>query len=99
MSHCPEHPQKSGQTSHNQSGMLACCQGLQSANLEVAKTKIAFTPVLDGIRLFAVRDVFLREAPNSILLNMEYDTGPPASNPFVATVLKRSLPENAPPLV
>jgi hypothetical protein len=99
VSHCPEHAQKSGDPRHSPSGMLACCQGLQSANFEVAKTKIAFSPVLVGIQLFANRDVFFPEAPKSILLNMEYDTGPPASNSFVATVLKRSLRENAPPLV
>jgi hypothetical protein len=99
VSHCPEHAQKSSGTSQGPSGMLACCQGLQSANFVVAKTKIAFSPFLVGFQLFAVRAVFLPEAPQSILLSLEYDTGPPASNSFVATVLKRSLRENAPPLV
>jgi hypothetical protein len=99
VSHCPEHAKKSGDAGHSPSGMLACCQGLQSANLEVAKAKTAFSPVLVAIQLFAVRQLFLPEAPKSILLNMEYDTGPPASSSFVATVLKRSLRENAPPLV
>ena len=98
VSHCPEHAKKSGDASHNPSGMLACCQGLQSANFEVAKAKIAFSPVLVGIQHFAVRNVFLPEAPKSILLSREYDTGPPASNSFATTVLKRSLRENAPPL-
>jgi len=99
VSHCPEHAKTSGGASHNPSGMLACCQGLQSANFEVAKAKIAFSPVLVAIQLFAVRHLFLPEAPKSILLNTEYETGPPASSSFVATVLKRSLRENAPPLV
>ena len=99
MSHCPEHAKKSGDAGHSPSEMLACCQGLQSANFEVAKAKIAFSPVLVAIQLFAVRHLFLPEAPKSILLNMEYDTGPPASSSFVVTVLKRSLRENAPPLV
>ena len=99
VSHCPEHAQKSGDAGQGPSGMLACCQGLQSANFEVAKAKIAFSPVLVAIQLFAVRHLFLPEAPKSILLNTEYDTGPPASSSFVATVLKRSLRENAPPLV
>jgi hypothetical protein len=100
VSHCPQHPKNSGDAAgQGPSGMLACCQGLQSANFVVAKAKIAFSPVLVGIQLFAVKDVFLPEAPQSILLNTEYDTGPPASNSFVATVLKRSLRENAPPLV
>ena len=99
VSHCPEHAKKSGDASHNPSGMLACCQGLQSANSEVAKAKIAFSPVLVAIQLFAVTHLFLPEAPKSILLSMEYDTGPPSSSSFVTTVLKRSLCENAPPLV
>jgi hypothetical protein len=98
-SHCPEHAKKSGEAGHSSSGMLACCQGLQSANFDVAKAKIAFSPVLVAIQFFAVRHLFLPEAPKSILLNMEYDTGPPASSSFVATVLKHSLRENAPPLV
>jgi hypothetical protein len=99
VSHCPEHAKTSGGASHNPSGMLACCQGLQSANFEVAKAKVAFSPVLFAIQLFAVRHLFLPEAPKTILLNMEYDTGPPAFSSFVATVLKRSLRENAPPFV
>jgi hypothetical protein len=97
--HCPDHARNSSDTGQRPSGMLACCQGLQSANFEAAKTKIDLRPVLVGIALFAVKDVFLPETPQRILLNMEYDTGPPASVSFVATVLKRSLPENAPPLV
>jgi hypothetical protein len=99
MSHCPEHAKKPGDAGHGPLGMLACCHGLQSANFEAAKPKIACSPVLVGIQLFAVGDVFLPEAPKSILLSMEYDTGPPVSNSFVGTVLKRSLRENAPPLV
>jgi hypothetical protein len=99
MSHCPDHAKKSGDAGHGPLGMLACCQGLQSANFETAKPKISFRPVLVGIQLFAVRDVFLPEAPKGVLLSMEYDTGPPASNSFVGTVLKRALRENAPPLV
>ena len=99
VAHCPEHAKKSGGAGHGPSGMLACCQGLQSANFEVAKAKIAFNPVLVAIQLFAVRHLLLSEAPKSILRNTEYDTGPPESSSFVAIVLKRSLPENAPPLV
>jgi hypothetical protein len=98
-SHCPEHAKKSSDGGQGPSGMLACCQGLKSTNFEVAKPKIAFSPVLVGIQLFAIKDGFLPEAPQSILLNTEYDTGPPASNSFVATVLKNSLRENAPPFV
>ena len=98
VAHCPEHAKKSGGAGHAPSGMLACCQGLQSANFEVAKAKIAFNPVLVAIQLFAVRHLLLPEAPKSILRNTEYDTGPPESSSFVAIVLRRSLPENAPPL-
>jgi hypothetical protein len=99
VSHCSPPAKNSRDADQGQSGMLACCQGLQSANFDVAKAKIAFSPVLVGIQLFTVKDAFSPEAPQSILPNMEYDTGPPASNSFVATVLKRSLRGNAPPLV
>jgi len=99
VSHCPEHAKKSGDAGHSPSGMLACCQGLQSANFEVAKTKIAFSPVLVAIQLFAISHLVLPEAPKSILLSTEYDTGPPSDSFFLETVLRRSLRENAPPLL
>ena len=99
MSHCPEHSQKSGETDHGPSTMLACCQGLQSANFEVAKAKIAFSPSLVAIGLFAVGQVFLTDAPKSILPKTEYETGPPSAGFFVGTVLRRVFRENAPPLV
>jgi len=55
--------------------MLACCQGLQSSNVEVAKTKIAFSPsfspVLVAIQLFAIGHLILPEAPKSILPGTE----------------------------
>jgi hypothetical protein len=99
VSHCSQHAKNSRDAGQGPSGMLACCQGLQSANFGVTKAKIPFSPVLIGIQPFTVEGAFSPAAPQSILPNMEYDTGPPASNSFVATVLKRSLRENAPPLV
>ena len=99
MAHCPEHSKKSGETDHGPSTMLACCQGLQSANSEVAQVKIAFSPSLAAIGLFAVRQLFLAEAPKGILPKTEYDTGPPSVGFFVGTVLRRALRANAPPLV
>jgi hypothetical protein len=99
MAHCPEHSKKSGETDHGPSRMLACCQGLQSTNFEVAKAKIAFSPSLVAIGLFAVGQVFLTDAPKSILPKTEYDTGPPSAGFFVGTVLRRVFRENAPPLV
>jgi len=79
--------------------MLACCKGLQSANFEVAKTKIPFSPSSVAIGLFAVGRLFLEDAPKSILPKTGYDTGPPSAGFFVETVLRRALRENAPPLV
>ena len=99
MAHCPEHSKKSGETDRGTSGMLACCQGLQSANFEVAKAKIAFGPGLVAIGLFAVGQLFLAEAPKGILPKTGYHTGPPCVGFFVGTVLRRALRENAPPLV
>ena len=99
MSHCPEHSKESSETDRGPSTMLACCQGLQSANIEVAKAKIAFSPFLVVVQLFTVGQLFLPEAPKSILPNIRVSgTGPPASSSFVRTVLGRSLRENAPPV-
>ena len=99
MAHCPEHSKKSGETDRGPFRMLACCQGLQSADFEVAKAKIAFSRLLVAICLFTVRQPFLADAPKSILPKTEDDTGPPSAGFFVGTVLRRALRENAPPLV
>ena len=97
--HCQDHSKQSCGADNGPSAMLACCQGLQSSNVEVAKTKIAFRPVLVGIQLFAIGHLILPKAPKSILLCTECDTGPPSAGSFVGTVLRRSLRENAPPVV
>jgi hypothetical protein len=99
MAHCPEHSKKSGQSDHGPLRMLACCQGLQSANFDVGKAKIAFSPSLVAIGLFAAGQLFLPDTPKSILPKTEYDTGPPSAGYFVGTVLRRALRGNAPPLV
>lgn len=98
MSHCAEHSKESSDAADGASTMSACCQGLQSPNFEPVKAKIAFSPVLVALRLFAVSDLLLPETPKSVLRSTEYDTGPPPSGFFVGTVLRRSLCENAPPL-
>jgi hypothetical protein len=98
-SHCPGHPKESGASPDGPSGMLACCQGLLSQHLELAKGNAPFFPGLVAIQLFAVSHLTLPEAPRSILLSTECDTGPPRAGFFLRTVLRRSLPENAPPLV
>jgi len=99
MASCPEHAQKSGGSNNDASGMLACCQGLQSPDIQVGKTKISFSPVLGRIELLLLDDFFLPGAPRVILPSTEYNTGPPLAKFFVETVLRRSLRENAPPLV
>ncbi len=99
VSHCPGHPQESGGAHDGPSGMLACCQGLLSPHFELAKGSVPSFPGLVAIQLFAINDLTPPEAPRSILLSTEYDTGPPGVSFFVRTVLRRSLPENAPPLV
>ena len=98
VAHCPEHSKKSTETDRGPSAMLACCQGLQSPNFEVAKAKTAFSPSLVAIGLFAVGGVFLTDAPKGILPNRAYDTGPPSAGFFVGTVLRRALRENGPPM-
>jgi hypothetical protein len=97
VSQCPGHPKASGCAHDGVSGMLACCQGLLSPNFEVAKTKVPF-PVLVAMQLFAIGHITLPEDPKIVLPSTEYDTGPPSASFFVGTVLRRSLPENAPPL-
>ena len=98
-SHCPGHPKESGAAHDGPSGMLACCQGLLSSHFELAKGSVSFFPGLVAIQLFAINDLALPGASRSILLSTEYDTGPPWASFFVGTVLRRSLQENAPPLV
>ena len=99
VAHCPEHSKKSGETDHGPSTMLACCQGLQSADFQVAKVKITFSPSLVAIGFFAVGQLFLLDTPKGIPPKTEYDTGPPPVGFFVGTVLRRALRANAPPLV
>ena len=79
--------------------MLACCQGLLSPNCELASAKVKYSPILLGFQLLAVGNLLLAQPPERILLGTEYDTGPPVGNRFVDTILKRSLRENAPPLI
>ena len=99
MSHCPDHSKKPSEPGDGPFAMLACCKGLQSVNFEVAKAKIAFSPVLVAILFLAIGHLVLSEAPKRIVLSTEDDTGPPWRDSFVGTVLRRSLRENAPPLV
>jgi hypothetical protein len=98
ISDCPEHSSKTDGNAPSSSGMLACCQGLLSPNIDIGKANISFSPVLVGIQLFEIGYLILPEAPKSILLSAEYDTGPPWVGSFVETVLGCSLRENAPPL-
>ena len=99
ISHCPEHSGKTDGNAPDPSGMLACCQGLLSSNIDVAGAKISFSPVLVGIQLFVIGQLILPETPRRILPSTEYDTGPPSVSSFIGTVLRRSLRENAPPLL
>ena len=97
--HCSERSKGSGACNDVPSRMLACCQGLLSPNSELAQAKVKFSPVLVGFQLLAVGHLVPAQAPQSAVLSTEYDTGPPAWNAFVETVLKRSLCENAPPRI
>jgi hypothetical protein len=98
-SHCPEHSSKTDGSASRSSGMLACCQGLLSPKIDIGTATISFSPVLVGIQLFAIGHLVLPEPPKSIRLSAEYGTGPPSAGSFVETVLRRSLCENAPPLL
>jgi hypothetical protein len=78
--------------------MLACCQGLLSAAPEFAQSKVKFNPLALGFQLPG----FDRVAHFGVLqiadLIVKHDNGPPRENCFLQIVLKRSLPENAPPV-
>jgi hypothetical protein len=78
--------------------MLACCQGLVSPGVQLVQASIKFTPLLLGLQLVAVDPLVDFGARQTPTVGTEYDIGPPCENCFVETVLKRSLPENAPPL-
>jgi hypothetical protein len=78
--------------------MLACCQGLLSAAPEFAQSKAKFTPIALGFQLTGFERIAHFGAVQTADVIAEYDTGPPRENCFLQTVLKRSLPENAPPV-
>lgn len=94
--HCPAHCKNSGQDG-GPSPMLACCQGLLSPALELAQTKVKFSPILLGLQFTVIDRLVALEALEPANAWTEYDTGPPRDDCFLETVLKRSLPENAPP--
>jgi hypothetical protein len=51
--HCPDHSEKPSDGDDASSGMLACCQGLQSPNFESAKARVVFSPTLVPIQFLA----------------------------------------------
>jgi hypothetical protein len=93
--HCSDHCPGSG--SQENGRMLACCQGLLSQALELVQSKIKYTPVVFRSKLTALDRLIDYEPPPAIGVDGKYDTGPPRENCFLETVLKRSLPQNAPP--
>lgn len=97
--HCSEPYKGSGARSETPSRMLACCQGLVSSNSELATSKIKYSPILLEFQLLALPHFLLIQSPQRTALSTESDTGPPVGNCFVETVLRRSLRENAPPLI
>ena len=95
--HCAEHCKTSGAQKQGAAAMLACCQGLLSPSVELTQAKLKLSLVWLGFPPLALERLArfeTLEIPNS---GAEYDTGPPKENCFVSIVLKRSLPEHAPP--
>ena len=95
--HCSEHGKASGGQPSSPSLMLTCCQGLLSAALELAQTKVKFSPLLLWFQLAAVGHLVAFESRQFANSSAEYDTGPPKGDCFLSTVLKRSQPAHAPP--
>ncbi|MBV8214279.1 MAG: hypothetical protein JOZ08_13775 [Verrucomicrobia bacterium] len=77
--------------------MLACCQGLISVAPEFAQNKVKFIPIALGLQLTGIDRVVCFGELQTADVDTKYYTGPPRENCFLETVLKRSLPENAPP--
>jgi len=94
--HCQNHGQSSSGQEKGQ--MLACCQGLLSAAPEFAQSKVKFTPIALGFQLIGFERIAHFGTVQTPDVIAKYDTGPPRENCFLQTVLKRSLPENAPPV-
>lgn len=97
MAHCPAHCSKTDGKPLSQSGMLACCQGLLSSDLDTGKEKASSGFLVFAIELFVIGLFVFPKVQKRILPNTEYDTGPPSPDFLVETVLRRSLCENAPP--
>jgi hypothetical protein len=95
--HCSEHRHAAGGQETGQSTMLACCQGLLSAALELAQSKVKFIPVLLGYQLAPIAQIVDFAPSQTASIGTEHDTGPPPKDCFVQTVLRSSLCENAPP--
>ena len=94
-SHCPGHSHGSSAGAESSSGMLSCCQGLLSTDSKLVLNKIYFPIHLTVIQLLRI-DLLARSDCSDVGLRMaEYNTGLPHF--FIRTVLRRSLPENAPP--
>src|SRR5258708_40018317 len=64
---CPNHSEKSDGAARGSSAMLGCCQGLQSAKIDLAKAKIE--PVLVGRHLLPTAHFTLPEVPRNIIRN------------------------------
>ena len=97
MAHCPAHCSKADGKPLSQSGMLACCQGLLSSDLDAGREKVSFGSLVFAIQLLVIGLFVFPKVQKRILPSIEYDTGPPSPDFLVETVLRRSLCENAPP--
>ena len=93
--HCSTHAEKTSHSGSGPASMLACCQGLQSTNSELAKLEVSYYPRLDAIQLFVLPAPRVEGAKQILPVN---DSSPPLAGSFIGTVLRRSLPKNAPPI-
>jgi hypothetical protein len=79
-------------------GMLACCKGLQTAGVALAKKLAGSTLVLVTSQLYVTGFIALPSAPLVNPVPIEYETGPPGKFSFAEVVLQHSLRGNGPPL-
>ncbi len=95
--HCPLHDAKSGSAAKSCTGMLACCKGLLSSALEIAKVNVDLDAGVAASPYASLLADLLIRVPLNLLTAVLIDTGPGKGFSFAESVLQVSLPVHAPP--
>ena len=95
--HCPLHGAEAGSTTKGCSGMLACCKGLLSSAIEIAKVDVDLDAGVVASPYACLLADLLLKAPQNLVAAGLIDTGPAKGFSFTESVLQTSLPALAPP--